>query len=227
MRITIENVRHKTKHLSQSFHNWLTILFKPDQFFIRVNAGEITNSFFPMALLALMIILQSIGQGAALGHLDQTTQSGFSLPAMVIFNLATLWITWLWVISIMRSFLILAGIRCPEWQPRVIVSWLFAPLTLRYGVRLIYTLITSTPIKTAGFSGFMSEPSGFIGIFISQILTQTDLYLCWQMILLWIGLKYLPSIQPGQRLMLLIITVSNMLIISSLIQSFFVFLQFL
>lgn len=227
MKAITKDAKHKMIHPGQSFQEWLNLLFRPNQFFSRLKLGEIKDWVFPMVLLSMALISQSIAQGISLGRLNQTQPTGFFLSVSILFNLASLWIIWLWASSVLRSFTILTGIRCPEWQPRVIIAWILTPFVFRYLVRLTYTLLTATPVTTSGLSGFLAQPTNFISVFMSQILAQTDFYLVWQIILLWIGLKYLPTIRLWQRLTGLLITIFNMLILYTLLNTLAVFLQIL
>lgn len=213
------------KGLQETFKNWPAAVFRPNQFFPRVLSGEIRNWLFPMLLLSFSAVLQSVVQGSALTRVNETQSLGMPMLSLSLINLASLWIAMFWMSSILRSFMILAGLRCSEMQPRAWIAWMMSPLVFRHLVRLIYTLITGTPITAPGLSGLIAQPTGFINIFISQVLTQVDIYFVWQIILLWIGLRHLPSIRFSQRLLGLLITIISMLILDSLIRTAAVFLQ--
>ena len=217
-----DSKRIKIKNL---FQDWLKLLIRPNQFFARVDSGEIRSWVFPMVLLSITFILYSIVQGAAVSRVNQTQITGWTLSAVVFSSLAAIWIAWLWVSGILSSFLILAGIRFPKAQPRVIVAWAMSPLLFRGLIRLIYTLITGLPIQNPGMSGFVNQTSGFLSIFIGQIMAQIDIYFIWKTVLFWIALKSIPSIRPAQRRFAFVITLINMITVLALINTVINFMQ--
>lgn len=222
--ITEEN-DSKRMDIGGSFRHWLKFLFQPKQFFSAINAKEIRSWAFPMILLTITFILYSVGQGVAISRGGQTQTAGWAVFSESFSNLAVIWTSWLWMCGILSSFLILAGIRFPKSQTRLIIAWTMSPLLFRGLIRLVYILITGEPIQNPGMSGFLDQPSGFLPIFIGQVLAQIDLYLFWQMALFWIGLKSIPSLRPTQRRFAFVITLINMITVYGLIKTLEKFLQ--
>lgn len=221
----IERDDSKKININDLFQDWVKLLVRPGHFFAEVESGEIKSQIFPMVLLSIIFIFQSIVQGITMSRLTQTPTTGMNLVIAVISNLATIWITWLWVSGILTSFLILAGIRSPKAQPRVIVAWAMSPLVFRGLIRLIYTLIMGLPIQNPGMSGFINQTSSFLSVFTTQILTQIDIYFIWVIALIWIALKSIPSIRPAQRRFAFVITLVNMITVVTLINTLVSFLQ--
>lgn len=216
----------KTNHQNRFLHDWFTLLYHPNQVLSRIISRDIKNWVFPMLILSLSIIIQSLVQISTLQQQNNIQDVSSVFIIILIFNIAHIWIAWFWLSGVFRSFFILAGLRT-EFNPRFLISWSMTPFVIRNIVRIIYSLITQIPITSPGLSGLIQQSEGFIHIFISQVLSQLDIYLVWHIILIIIGLKHIRSISRSQRILALIISVFSLFVLWGLLGTISVYLKIL
>lgn len=216
----------KTNQRNSLFQALIALLYRPNQILSRIISNDIANWTFPMFILSLSVITQSLVQISTLQQQNNIQDVSSAVIIILIFNIAHIWIAWFWLSGVFRSFFILAGLRT-EFNPRFLISWSMTPFVLRNIVRIIYSLITQIPITSPGLSGLIQQSEGFIHIFISQVLSQVDIYLVWHIILIIIGLKHIRSISQSQRILALIISVFSLFVLWGLLGTISVYLKIL
>ncbi|HSV85208.1 MAG TPA: YIP1 family protein [Levilinea sp.] len=113
-------------------------------------------------------------------------------PALGV--LATIWIGWFLVGSLLHLGLTLAGSRNQNTAVLNLVAWASLPFVLRYIVQAIYLISTNTSITAAGLSGFIpSDATGFL-LFMRAFLSLVDIYLIWYLALLLVGVAIIARV---------------------------------
>lgn len=100
----------------------------------------------------------------------------------------------------------------------LISSWASIPIALRGAVQTLYGLLTGAVISSPGLSGLVSGDFGDnLQIFFQQILSRVDLYTCWQVILLAIGIQVGGSLSRKKSLWITLIMFCSILLLQALI----------
>jgi hypothetical protein len=135
----------------------------------------------------------------ALGAAQQQPEPVVWILSAVL-RLGLIWVSWIILSGLLRSYFILAGIRCPANQPRSLLAWTMVPFFLRDLVRIAYVLLARQPILCPGLSGLFCQAEAGPAIFLGQVLAQFDLYLCWVILLAWQGLRQMLVLSKAQAL---------------------------
>ncbi|GAB4482924.1 MAG: hypothetical protein OHK0031_05820 [Anaerolineales bacterium] len=106
----------------------------------------------------------------------------------IVLGLGSLWLGWLAFSGLLHLASTLLGGRGSMGSALNITAWTSLPFVLRDGLRIIFMLITRLPIAQAGLSGFSEN------LFLGQILALVDVFLLWNLILLWLGLRAADSL---------------------------------
>jgi hypothetical protein len=96
------------------------------------------------------------------------------------------WINWLATFGLLHLLLTLLGSRGSTRNAMNIVAWAGLPYLLRDLVRIAYILSTQTLIRAPGLSGF--APTEGFGVALAGLLQNVDIYLCWSIVLIVIGI---------------------------------------
>ena len=102
-------------------------------------------------------------------------------------GLASLWISWFLLSSLMHLSLTLAGSRASNLRYYNLTAWSFLPIGLRHVIQIFAMLFTKTVVSSPGFSGFISADATGFAAFMAALLGLIDIYFIWQIILLLIG----------------------------------------
>jgi hypothetical protein len=113
--------------------------------------------------------------------------------------LASLWIVWVLVGSLLRLTLTLFGGHNSS-AAMNIAAWAGLPFALRDLLRTIYVLVQQQPISAAGLSGFVAAPEGGALLFAQRLLVFVDLFTIWFILLLIIGVRAGNAISPGRAI---------------------------
>lgn len=177
--------------------HWLQLLLSPRLGLKWLSEREQAGWFFPLLLISASSVLQALVTLAT----AQPQPDPIVWVLSVVLRLALIWVSWLLLSGLLRSYFILAGIRCPANQPRILLAWTMVPFLLRDLVRIGYTLITSQPILCPGLSGLFCQAEAGPALFLGQFLAQFDLYLCWAVFLAWLGLHQMLAVTKVQALL--------------------------
>jgi len=132
----------------------------------------------------------------------------YVLPAII--GLATIWLGWIIISSLLHLAFTLVGGRGSNASGLNLVAWASLPFSLREIFRIIYLLVVQHPIVSAGLSGFVpaSKENGLL--FMASLLSLVDIFLFWYILLLVIGAKRTEAITSLKSLavVLSIITLS-------------------
>jgi hypothetical protein len=120
--------------------------------------------------------------------------------------LASLWLVWVLVGSLLRLTLTLFGGHNSS-AAMTIAAWAGLPFALRDLVRAIYVLVQGQPISAAGLSGFLAAPEAGALLFAQKILVFADLFTLWYIILLIIGVRSGNAISVGRAIAAVLIVV--------------------
>lgn len=120
--------------------------------------------------------------------------------------LASLWLVWVLVGSLLRLTLTLFGGHNSS-AAMTIAAWAGLPFALRDLLRAIYVLVQQQPISAAGLSGFLSAPEGGALLFAQRMLVFADLFTLWYILLLIIGVRAGNSISMGRAIAAVLIVV--------------------
>jgi len=141
---------------------------------------------------------------------EATKSPVFVYVLPVIIGLATIWLGWVIISSLLHLAFTLVGGRGTNTSALNLVAWASWPFSLREIFRIIYLLIARHPIVSAGLSGFAPVPENGGLSFVSALLSITDIFLIWYIVLLVIGAKRTETITGTKSLavVLSIITLS-------------------
>ena len=117
-----------------------------------------------------------------------------------------LWVGWIVLAGLLHLGSTLLGGRGSMQSALNIVAWSSLPFAVRDVLRMIYILSASHTITSPGLSGFATSA------FLSQILTHTDIFLIWNIVLLIIGFSVADGLPRGKALMGVVIVVLLLLV---------------
>jgi hypothetical protein len=196
------------------------ILFRPRQEFQEMTAESRATWITPMLVLTITAILVVVAAGylksraTMMGEATLPRDWQYWTPEMqnnymqaqqatqgpvfiyiipLLSSLAGLWLGWLLLAALLHFGSTLLGGRGSMQSALNIVAWASLPFAVRDLLRIIFMLSAGHAINSPGLSGFSSS-SGFI----SNILTHTDIFLIWQVILLVIGFAIADSLPRGK-----------------------------
>jgi hypothetical protein len=113
-----------------------------------------------------------------------TTQT-YVFPAVA--GVAGLWLGWLVLGGLLHLILTMLGSRSTSATAFNIVAWGALPLAIRMLVQIVYMLSAHRLIAAQGLAGFLpADAQGVLG-FARILLSMVDIYLIWQLLLLWLG----------------------------------------
>src|SRR5688500_7893909 len=185
------------------------ILFRPRRGFREMASESRATWLTPMLLLSITAILVVIVAGylrsraAMMGeiqlppdwevwtpemmnnymHAQQATQGPVFLYVMpMVGSLTGLWLGWLLLAALLHFGSTLLGGRGSMQSALNIVAWASLPFAVRDVLRILFMLSAGQVITSPGLSGFAAGTG-----FLSQLLSRTDVFLLWSVILLAIG----------------------------------------
>jgi hypothetical protein len=125
--------------------------------------------------------------------------------------LAGIWLSWALLGGMLYLGLTLAGSRSSSVKALNLAGWAGLPFAVRYLLQAGYILFTRNLISAQGISGF-SPP----GSFLSALLSQVDIYLVWQVVLLFIGVPLIASITRRKAWLVTAVVLVLLLCLASL-----------
>jgi len=133
---------------------------------------------------------------------QQQYQEGFAARQGFVFiyvypalgALATIWIGWFLVGSLLHLTLTLAGSRNSNTAVLNLVAWASLPFIFRYIVQAVYLFTSKTAISSPGLSGFIPVDVEGFQLFLRSFLSLVDIYLIWYLVLLLIGVVIISKV---------------------------------
>ncbi len=131
-------------------------------------------------------------------------------------SLVGLWFGWFLLGSILHLILTMLGSRSTNTTLYNIAAWASLPLALRLIVQIIAMLATRQLIASPGLSGFLAQDAKGGLLFLQILLGMVDIYLLWQILLLWFGSASTSGLTRGKAFTGVIISVLFLLAVSAL-----------
>lgn len=103
--------------------------------------------------------------------------------------LAGVWVSWFVLGAVLHLALTMLGGRGTNTSAFNLVGWASLPFALRSLVQLAVMLFGKTLIQNSGLSGFLAADAQGWMLYLRLLLTAVDLYLIWQIVLLWLGAR--------------------------------------
>lgn len=129
--------------------------------------------------------------------------------------LAGLWVRWFLLGAILHLVLTMLGSRSTNTAAYNMAAWSSLPFAIRLIVQIVAMLVTRQLIASPGLSGFIAGDASGAALFARLMLAMVDLYLIWQIILLWIGAAH-SGLNKGKALSGTLITILLLLALSAL-----------
>lgn len=218
----------------------LPILFRPRATMRRIVENAHPTSRTPLTLVVLAAVIHALVAGsiraaaAAAGEVSLPQGFEFYTPeqqaqfmqAATATNNATfnyvlpaagaalgVIVLWLLIGGLLHLVLTLFGGRGTSRSALNVAAWSFIPLLLRYVIQIVAMLMTDSLVASPGLAGFAPAGEGFFNAFLAGILSHVDIFLLWQIVLLWIGV-HLSSRLPLLKSLLAVL--ATMLIVLAL-----------
>jgi len=113
-----------------------------------------------------------------------TTQT-YVFPAVA--GVLGIWLGWLVLGGLLHLILTMLGSRSTSATAFNITAWAAVPLAVRLLVQIVYMLAAHRLIAAPGLSGILAADVQGAAAFGRILLGMLDVYLLWQVLLLWLG----------------------------------------
>ncbi len=116
-----------------------------------------------------------------------------------------LWFVVGWLLHLVLTLL---GGRGTSRAALNVAAWAALPALIRSLVQLVAMLATDQLIAAPGLAGFAPAGEGFANALLSGMLSNVDIYLLWQIVLLFIGVRLssqLPALKCWLAILLTIV----------------------
>ena len=172
-------------------------------------AGEIT---FPPGFEYYTPEQQAQFQQAATA--TNNTTFNYLLPALgAVFGVIVVWFLIGWLMHLIQTLL---GGRGTSRASLNIAAWSSLPLIVRYIVQIVVMLTSDQMIAGAGLSGFAPTGEGIGNALLGGMLSYIDIYLVWQIVLLYIGLRLSSQLPRAKGWLTVLLTVVIVLALRAL-----------
>ena len=118
--------------------------------------------------------------------------------------LASLWLVWVLVGSLLRLTLTILGGHNSGVAMNV-AAWAGLPFGLRDLLRAGYLLLGQDLIANPGLSGFIQPGQGNALLFLQQVLVFVDIFTIWYLVLLIVGVRSGNSISVGRAILAVLV----------------------
>jgi len=115
-----------------------------------------------------------------------------------VISVLGIWVVWLLVVGILHLTFTLLGGRSSTRTAMNLVAWASLPFAVRDLARIGFMLISGRLINFPGLSGFAPTPEGLVSGLIAGLLGLIDIYLCWHVALLILGIKRADTLSTGK-----------------------------
>ncbi len=209
------------------------VIFHPRQMFAELAEENRSSWFLPLALLTLVVLLGVIANGsvkqanAMTGEISlprdfqyyppemqerfmQATQATSSptflyvMPALL--RVSGIFVLWLITGGLLHLILTMFGGRAPGGTVLNVAAWSVMPLAVRAAIRFFYVLFSRHLIISQGLSGFAPAGTGTLALLLSATLALIDIYLFWQIALVFIGTRAASGLPATKNLSAVLIT---------------------
>jgi hypothetical protein len=106
-----------------------------------------------------------------------------------VISVLGIWVVWLLVVGILHLTFTLLGGRSSTRTAMNLVAWASLPFAVRDLARIGFMLVTGRLVRFPGLSGFAPTPEGLVSGLFAGLLGMVDIYLCWHIALLMLGVK--------------------------------------
>lgn len=131
-------------------------------------------------------------------------------------SLVGLWFGWFVLGSILHLVLTMLGSRSTNTTIYNIAAWASLPFAVRLIVQIIAMITARQLITSPGLSGFLADDVSGGLLFLRIMLSMVDLYLLWQILLLWFGSASTSGLTKGKAFTGVMIAVVLLLALSAL-----------
>lgn len=131
-------------------------------------------------------------------------------------KLIGLWLGWFLLGGILHLVLTMLGSRSNNTTAFNLAAWSSLPLAIRLIVQIVAMLVTHQLISSPGLSGFIAADGKGGLAFVRGLLSMVDIYLIWQIVLLWIGASTVSGLVRGKAFAGAFASVVLLLLISAL-----------
>lgn len=147
----------------------------------------------------------------------------------ILFGILGILVTWFITASILHLVITLYGSRASSTKSYNMTAWAMLPIAVRLIVQIIAVIITKQKVSDAGLSGYITTGTQGFSAYLRNILASIDLYLIFQLILMFLGICPLSGLSKPKGIMAVLITIITVLLIKGLpglLSSFFTGLKF-
>lgn len=127
-----------------------------------------------------------------------------------------LWLGWLVLGGLLHLILTMLGSRSTSSTAYNIAAWAGVPLALRLVVQIVYMLSARQLIAAPGLSGFLGSDLQGAAAFGRILLGMVDVYLVWQVLLLWLGAAVSGGLARARSLGGVLVTMLLYLVLAAL-----------
>ncbi len=173
-----------------------------------LNAGGIPEGFEWMTPEQQEQYMQA--QASAYGPVQT-----YVFPAISM--LAGVWVGWFALGAVMHLALTMLGSRGTSNEAFNLTAWASLPFALRGIVQIVAMLVGHTLIANPGLSGFLPTDATGGVLFARLLVAGVDIYLVWQVILLWVGAR-LSGLPRGKALLGVLLSVVLIGLLGTLLQ---------
>ena len=198
----------------------IPIFIKPQQTFNDLGSGERATWLTPMLALTISAILVVVVSGFMLSRAassaevelppdwefwapevqenylqaQQATQGPlFTYVLPLLGSLVSLWVGWFVFSGVLHLVSTILGGRGSLRGALNVVAWSSMPYLIRDLLRILFMVFAGHSITSPGLSGFAGD-SGFL----SSILSRTDIFLIWYILLLGMGVAISEGLPRGK-----------------------------
>ncbi len=125
-----------------------------------------------------------------------TTTFNYVLPAVgAALGVVVVWVLIGWLLHLVLTMF---GGRGTSQAAINVAAWASLPFLVRDGVQIVAMLLTDQLIAAPGLSGFAPVGEGFGYALLAGMLSHVDIYLLWQIVLLYFGVRLSSQLPRGK-----------------------------
>ena len=162
----------------------------------------------------------TIDESTATDTNGQATTSSSTLLSRVLSalgGLVSFLLTWLLLGSLINLLAISFGGQANTKMAIVFAAWTCVPLGVRALMQILYLFASGSSINAVGLSGFVPSTTTTGTVFLQKLLSQVDIYLIWQMVLLVFGLNLITKLDTKKSILVAVSTVVLVVLLKSLL----------